>query len=756
MASEHASSGTVASDAANRNWEEIFSNNNLTTADGVAESYAAFKRVRSPWRHEEFFAEAVRRVPAGTEPEFIRAAGNTPHFSLYCLPDLLGQIPDDWRRRPAVMRSLADAVKTICRRDCVKVAKHRHWEIPPFDGTSERAGVSEADIIDVVLDAIGASSDLADTDRLFSLVGLLTSKLTCDDAFDALTFGLGLFEPVLENRDGDGPWLDKLAPPTTVQESIAGYVYAGLGAPTASVRWEAAHAVVALCALDRTDMLRPLVAFADKNASIRPFTDAGLPFYRLHAFQWLMIAFARAAAEYPAALAPFATRFVGWALDDQPHVMIRQFAARAALALLEDGRLPTDDGLEERLRRLNATALPVVESKFGERVSGDESSGAAADDKEHLYFHLDIGPYWYKPLGEVFGLSQHRIETEALKVIRNELHPSDGRAWREDERQRRDMYRHERTYASHGSYPDTDDYRLYLSYHAMMIVAGRFLAKAPVHRHTESENWDEFADWLSGHDLTRRDGRWLADRRDPAPLERPAWLDRKEEDSAYGAVTPADFEEALKNKNTLNVWGIWSFANTDHVQSVHVRSALVSPDRSAALLRALSTADDVHDYVVPSADYEHLIDSAGFILRGWLVDRGSRGEIDGKDKWSGDVPYPPPAPAAEIAELMAIEADSDRRVWRDAENEPVMSSQVWGHLKARDEDDHPERGERLRASLDFVTTLLGKCGFDLIVEVQIERTRRRWRHELREDVDERSPTRTRLYLINAAGRVTSL
>ena len=170
----------------------------------------------------------------------------------------------------------------------------------------------------------------------------------------------------------------------------------------------------------------------------------------------------------------------------------------------------------------------------------------------------------------------------------------------------------------------------------------------------------------------------------------------------------------------------------------------------------MSTAADVHDYVIPSADYERQIDRAGFMLKGWIEDRSREEGVDGKDSWSGGVRYPPPTPTADIVELMALDADSDRRVWRDEENEPVMSSQVWGHLNARDEDDKPERGERLRASFDFVTTLLGKCGFDLIVEVQIERNGRRWHHELREDVDERTPTRTRLYLINADGRVTSL
>ena len=390
-------------------------------------------------------------------------------------------------------------------------------------------------------------------------MGLLASKLDGDQALEALTYGLDLFDTVLNDHDGDGQWSEELGPPATVQESMAGYVYAGLGAPRAAVRWEAAHAVVGLCALNRMEVLRHLVAFAD-GGRVQLFTDAGLPFYRPHAFQWLTMAFARAATQYPDALAPFGRRLMGWALDDQPHVMIRQFAARAALALIEGGAWASEDEVEDRLRAVNVTSFPVVKSRHVERIAPDDAGTSAERDEDRWYFYMDIGPYWYKPLGEVFALPQLRIETEALRVIRNELHTSGSASWRDDERKRREVYGREKTYASHGAYPDTDDYQVYLSYHAMMIIAGRLLATTPTHHDETWTEADEFGEWLSARDLTRGDGRWLADRRDPAPVERPAWLDREEESRAdYSAVTSEDFDEALTNEAMLVTWGRWSF-----------------------------------------------------------------------------------------------------------------------------------------------------------------------------------------------------
>ena len=744
--------------SAKTDWKEVFSGNDLTTADGIARSRAAFRRTGPPRRDEEFFAEAVRRVAVGREPEFIRAVCSTPDVNRYDLRELLPQVPESWRNRLSVMRSLGDGVKTVCRRDSMEIAKHRYWRLSPFDETLALAGMVETDVIDVVLDAVGESPDLADTERLFSLVGLLASKLDGDQALAALTYGLDLFDPVLKDHDGDGQWSEELVPPATVQESMAGYVYAGLGAPRAAVRWEAAHAVVGLCALNRMDVLRHLVAFAD-GGRVQPFTDAGLPFYRLHAFQWLMIAFARAATQYPEALAPFGPRLVGWALDDQPHVMIRQFAARATLALSEGGAWASDDGMEDRLRAVNVTSLPVVKSRQVERIAPDHAETPAERDEERWYFDMDIGPYWYKPLGEVFALPQHRIETEALRVIRNELHTSGSASWRDDERRRREVYDRERTYASHGAYPDTDDYQMYLSYHAMMIVAGGLLATTSTHHDETWTEADEFGEWLAARDLTRSDGRWLADRRDSAPLERPAWLDGKEDSRAdCSAVTAEDFDEALTKEAMLAVWGSWSFGNRDYVQAARVRSALVSSGRSTALVRAVSTADSVHEYVIPSAQAEGQIDSGGFVLEGWLVESDSWGDLDQRDQWCGNVSYPAPAPAAEIAELMGLECDADGRIWCDREGTPVMASEVWCDVSSRDEDDDSEQGNRLRVSLGFLTALLRRSGRDLIVEVQIERRRRRsrWRRERRGDEDERARTETKVYLLTGDGRLASL
>ena len=738
-----------------RNWDEIFSGVDLTTVDGISQSYSAFKSTSPPFYHDHFYREAFLRVPAGGETAFITSFGNTPEFDLYDLQYFLKQFPHNWKGRLPIVKGVQAMLKAFCRRYAMKITKNRHYPALPFDLACELAEFSEAEVVEVILQTIGESPDLADSHRLFSLVGLLKCMLTHDEALEALSFGLGLFDSVLEDQDGDGPWSENLVPPTLIQESIAGYIYAGLAAPSAKIRWEAAHAVLGLCALGRNEVLRYLVSFAESNRGV-PFVDARLPFYGFHAFQWLMIAFARAAHEFPRALAPFAPRFVEWALDNQPHVIIRQFATRAALALIKKGVFVAGEAHVECLSRVNITLLPIKESKSYERVIHQEEDPNKTDDEDRYFFGIDIGPYWYKPLGKVFALSQHDIETQALEVIRNELGCLAKKPWHEDERARRNLYNHDQSYASHGAYPDTDSLLQYLAYHAMMIVAGKLLATTPTHRDTEWGGQDEFTEWLSRHDLSRNDSRWLADRRDPSPLERFVWQARKEDDPEYGIITSLDLDEALKIGTTLIVWGRWSAANLTHEQSFQVQSALVSPDSSMALLRALSSTKNLYDYQIPSSNSDLQIDHAGFILKGWIEHHSHEGELDSKDYWSGGVCYPPPVPAVEIVEMMTLETDLDKRVWYDGAKTPVMSSQIWGHLEVKNQDHNPERGEKLQASFNFVKDMLDKFNYDLIVQVHIERHRRYSHYESRRGNDEQIPTATKLYLINADGRVTTL
>ncbi|PTM94467.1 AVAST type 3 anti-phage nuclease/ATPase Avs3a [Mycoplana dimorpha] len=749
--------GVEAVSVTTKDWNSIFDGISLASANGISESYRRYKASERPWYHEHFFQQTLIRVPIGSEVEFILSFGEVPEFELYHLRVFLEQCPREWSQRPAIKRAFEAILRKLCRRYCLNVAKYRHYEIFPFKTACLLSGADEADIVEVVLDGIGETADLADAARLFSLVGLLAIKLSEDDALEALDFGLELFSSSLEEKDGDGSWSTNLLPPSDINAALAGYVWAAMAAPETVTRWEGAHAVLGFVALGRKDILEHLFNFSSENVG-GPFVDAKLPFYSLHALQWFLIGVNRGAIANAAALAPYGQRLMDLALKGEPHILIRLFAARAVRILMDNEIVDDQADLRHTLEHVAKSPFPAVESKSYDRFTRSDEAGDANDD-DSFYFSLDIGPYWYAPLGRVFGLSQGQIESEALAVIRGQLKFAGRGRWDEDERSRRKLYQEGHTYHSHGSYPRVDSLSFYQAYHAMLIVAGRNLACRQVHCDSECGVVDEFADWLERHDLSRQDGRWLWDRRDPAPLEQPSWLDCDKADKNYSLIRTTDFDEALHSGAMTNIWGHWTTANSEREQSVDIHSALVSPMNSEALLRALSTADSRYDYAIPSAEDDMEIDEHGYSLKGWIIDRSRDGGVDSQDRWAGGISYPAPRPAEDIRELMGLRTDADQRTWTDKDHSTVMMSQVWGHFDEgnRHESVSPERGSRINASQDFLKALLGKLQRNLIIAVNIDRRRRYRSYESSIENDkDRIPTKSRIYLLKADGSLHTI
>ena len=227
------------------------------------------------------------------------------------------------------------------------------------------------------------------------------------------------------------------------------------------------------------------------------------------------------------------------------------------------------------------------------------------------------------------------------------------------------------------------------------------------------------------------------------------------------SVGRSDFERALGlGKDKLNLSGRWNTVSKQREETVHIGSALVTADRSFALLRALQTTTDLHAYRIPDAGDELEIDELGFQLRGWVEDRESETGRDEFDPWAGSIGYPPLKPADFVCDLFLLEADRECRSWRlEAEGvqKEVIWSQVWGGEYSRHHDTESERGRRLQASRAFVSEFLGRMNMDLIVEVQIERRILRGRYERsKDDYLEYVPPYTRIFILRADGQTYSL
>jgi hypothetical protein len=269
-------------DRKQRDWGAIFEGVDLTSPEGISQAHTRFRKQPAPYYQDHFFSEACVRVPVGKETDFIRAFGLVPEFDLYYLRAFLQHLPGSWKDRLSVQCGLADLLRSFCRRYCMDITRSRYYQILPFKTASELSGIAESEIAEVVVSAIGEATQVVGAARLFTLVGLLALILSHDEALDSLCFGLGLFDGILEDSDGDGPWSDALAPAPDVNAAIAGYVWAGLASPRGSMRWGAAHVVRGLCTLGQTSVVESLIGLAKVGVG-GAFADARLHFYRLHA-----------------------------------------------------------------------------------------------------------------------------------------------------------------------------------------------------------------------------------------------------------------------------------------------------------------------------------------------------------------------------------------------------------------------------------------------------------------------------------------
>jgi hypothetical protein len=370
---------------------------------------------------------------------------------------------------------------------------------------------------------------------------------------------------------------------------------------------------------------------------------------------------------------------------------------------------------------------PVVRDRWTPRPS-------PYDKGEDFAFGLDVGPHWFAPLGRVFGLSQGEIGHLVTTVIAKDWGIDKLERWGEDQRYVLKIFRDGETSHSHGSTPRSDDYRFYLAYHAMMVVAGTLLEDvAPT---VDRDGWDEsFADWMRGYTLTRADGRWVSERRDPPPFDWPAWKDERNDEWWRWGIQRADFERILfPTPDTAILGGDWTYVASDRTERLQVSSALVSPATSGALLRTLQTTN-AREYHIPGIDDDREASVEGFELTAWVADETLSKELDELDSWAGELRYPGLTPVDDVVTRLGLTSDVEKRVWQDAAGRPVMWSEAWTYAveNERERDKTYEEGRRLTASVESVCRYLADTNKDLIISVRIERS---YTHQYGESKDE--------------------
>lgn len=733
-------------------WNQLFDGIDLADPGAVRRAYADLRNFDPPYQLEEFYRQGFQRSGPGKMAEFALAVAAWPDFDIFKLSDLLDAIPEPGVKLLSLRNAMRDATLAACRNN-PEYARRRGWGSAfPYERLRAQGIVSDEDVVAAILQGFARQVDTLDAGKFFLLLDPLASCLSHDDAESVMNFGLNLLEDVLRPEDGDGPWHDGLMPPLSCEDALAGYLWVSLGSPVAAERWRAAHAIRTCTELDWSGLLSALAKRASVG-SAAPFADQGLVFYESHARQWLLLGLARGALDRPAAVEPFVP-FLKVSVREQ-HVVLRHFAAETLKTLDASGVVSAESvaGLD----RINVPRLPLEAYSGWRSQSSDEEVADASEPSgdEKYYFGIDIGPYWFVPLGRAFGLNQGAVERRARQILRERMGASYGGA-RDDARYKRKLFRDHDTSHSHYDMPRVDDLRAYHAYHAMMMVGAGLLETRSVGKHVD-EPRNDFEQWLERKLLTRRDGRWLADRRDPHLIEGPPKTREYGDKTWCWSVTADYLDQQLLTDDDLQVlWGDWSSGgHRDDRETISVRSALVAKDGAGALLAALQTAPRSNNILLPELDDSDTQKNGPFRLAEWVTSESESSGLDEYDPWADKLDYPGPRPIPSIIEKLGLTGDADGRRWVSTTGS-FLRSESWTRVVGYGREQENVPGTRLSCNRDFLADLLKAHSQDcLVLGVSVRRAPPR----SGSDEDEFEPypwPYVRYYLLGDDGIIRSL
>jgi hypothetical protein len=289
-----------------------------------------------------------------------------------------------------------------------------------------------------------------------------------------------------------------------------------------------------------------------------------------------------------------------------------------------------------------------------------------------------------------------------------------------------------------GSMPIVERYGYYLEWNAVLCVVGEVMHKYPLWK--PEDNWGTFAYWFSKM-LLSKPPIWLADLRDPKPLEDPFWISGTQDDNRWvDRVSRQDFFAALftdsgADRSVVNVDGFWSSAFPTREVRTTISSALVNPQTASALARSLSTREHKWPYHLPNADQDDRYDAQfhdmPYELSGWLIDAHNDEGIDIKDTLRNGIKGPAKSPADSVLSKLGLQANPlPEKTWKRASSDKVVLKEVvWSDLPER--FDHngssyrqretKSEGSLLQIDADVLMSYLKMEQMDLIVGIHFER-----------------------------------
>ena len=638
----------------------------------------------------------------------------------------------EWRGQWAVQSWSRNNLPRLITQHLPSFTRYWPWEDRRLTTAITMAKLNEVESQAVLLQGIECCSDTLDVSTIFELAGTIAANGSREDSVGLCAWYLKRLVKRVPTDDRESIGEQEI--PLSTTSATASFLYSYLSDVDLRQRWRAAHAMRRLARLGDDDTLLEIIGQYDRTEE-QGFRASDAPFYWLAARLWLVIALDRICAETPRATKPHFQTLLGIGLSDEfPHMLIRAYAIDACHKLVNQGCVKIDSIVADKLDGINQG--PVVKSKDPtECIHSFDSYRKPAGKRRFEFDWLDTLRYWYNPWLRVFsGLTPEKFLdlTERWIVDRWGIDQKTNKGSRDP----RPWRFRDGSYGSwsinHGSLPTLERYQNHLEWHAMWCAAGD-LVKTHVVRHEDYETTDALTNHISAEKLTCP-GIWLSDLVDPVPLQQHRW--KSPEGNTGEWLADVDTDAFLRELFPEDRSG-WIVVGArieckyeDRLEEVDVYSGLVSPETAHALVRALQTTADRHDFLIPPQAHDLEIDQSEYTLSGWLVNRDGASCFDRKDPFRYGVDQPQGLPGTAILESLQLHRDpnSPRLMWfRKGAEAPSMVYETWGDPHCEDEP-YARRvsgvvytGRRTLVREEDLAEFLGIQGSDLIVEVGVTR-----------------------------------
>jgi hypothetical protein len=749
----------VESDEKTIDWNELLHDLDLVSSNGLRQALIRYDEIPSTLRSSEsLWSEVYNRISDTEAKKFLHELIKVDEADIYDIQNALLLVPEEWHRKMSIKIEWPKIMQSVGRRFASEFLDR--GAISFFTKRLHAGAENISHIQKGIIEGLANHGDLVNATTFFGFVGVASEYISTQEATDLLEFALSRFELHIDPGYADGPWSQLLLPPVHMDSAFTGFVWSALGSPKTSTRWCAAHSVRRLAEAQCSDEIDALINWMERD-TVNAFGANKFPFYNLHARLYLLISLARVSIDNPHILLRHSEVFYKNALHTSPHMLIQKYATDIALNIEKAYPGTYSKEVVGSLHTAGKSQFYKIELE-NRRETRDSYWHANGMIDTNLSFHhgYDFDRYWFEPLGRAFGISGEQVEDLATDVLINEWNIEHDGGYQNDPRHVlwRSSGDQHGTYHSHGNYPRIENYNFYLSYHAMFVVASKLLEKMPI---VKNRDWpeDEWDEWLRRHILTRSDGYWLYDRRDPIPLSRRVWIYEASNPEWRVQITDDDFLDGIIGKRDgeiwLNVFGSWDDCDSERVESFYITSSLVLKPTAQSLLNALSTCSNSHDYKLPEYEEEEMeINTEPFVLKGWVYQEEVSKRRDEFDPHSANIDYPPYSIGDSIVEQMKLSPDFEKREWKlhQEENTSVVC-EIWTPMYNNHEDDVVRHGNRLAASLSFLKKLCKEYQSDLIIEIQINRRLRRKSYMRGGVSDEYKPPLSKVFIFSDDGKL---